>query len=200
MGHEVECRAHVAEALQLATQLGLGLCEVWATAALGELELVLGNSPAAVAAFERLDSFLRANGIGDVDLSPGPELVELHLRAGRRDAAAEVAESYAQRAALKGLPWALARSARAQGLVAPEPEIEACFERRAGPARTDAGRLRDRTNTPRVRQPVAPVPQAGSRTGAAALRDRLLRRLAGAAVVRDRPRRARSDRRDRSPP
>ncbi|MGH9105370.1 MAG: AAA family ATPase [Acidimicrobiales bacterium] len=129
MGREAECRAHAREALDLAAGLGLGLCEVWATAALGELELALGNSRAAVAAFERQEVVLRAHGIGDVDLSPGPELVELHARAGRRDRATTVARGYESRAVQKGQPWALARSARAQGLAAPETEMEEWFER-----------------------------------------------------------------------
>ena len=49
---------------------------------------------------------LRAGGIGDVDISPVPELVELYLRMGAADTARGLAATYQDRAAAKGLPWA----------------------------------------------------------------------------------------------
>ncbi len=45
-GRESECHACVAEALELSPRLGTKLLEVWATAALGELELGLGDATA----------------------------------------------------------------------------------------------------------------------------------------------------------
>ena len=58
------------EALSLAREMGLGVCEVWAIAALGDLELGLGRSEAALAHFEELRAVLRSRGILDADPSP----------------------------------------------------------------------------------------------------------------------------------
>jgi DNA-binding CsgD family transcriptional regulator len=122
-------RQHAGEALELSRQLGLGMCEVWAFAALGELELALGHPEPALAFFEEQKAVLLARRIGDVDLSPGPELVELYLRSGRGDDARAAAQAYKRDATVKAQPWALARAARAQGLLATDDaEIDAGFE------------------------------------------------------------------------
>ena len=76
---------HAAEAARLSPQVGVGMHDLWALRALGELELGLGHAAeAAVALLEELDGLLAARGVGDVDLSPAPELVEAYLRLGRR--------------------------------------------------------------------------------------------------------------------
>ena len=49
-GREQDCRACAAEALALAAELGAQLFAIWATAALGELELGLGDAAKAVGA------------------------------------------------------------------------------------------------------------------------------------------------------
>ncbi len=129
MGRDVDCRAHAREALDLARDLGLGLCEIWATAALGELNLGMGRPTEAIAAFELQSSILEARGIRDVDLSPGPELVELYVRTGRREVALRTADDYAEQAQRKGQPWALARAARARAAVSAEAQMGEHFER-----------------------------------------------------------------------
>jgi DNA-binding CsgD family transcriptional regulator len=126
-GKEAQCRAHATEALELSTAFGLGLCEVWVLSALGDLELGLGHAEAALAFFEQQQALLRHRAINDVDLSPAPELVEVYLRLGRPEPAAEAVAVYGREAALKGLPWARARAARARGLVAKDDQIDACF-------------------------------------------------------------------------
>jgi DNA-binding CsgD family transcriptional regulator len=126
-GKEEACRSHAHEALELSGRLGLGIGEVWALAALGDLELVLGNPELATEWYERKLSALKARVINDVDMSPGPELVEVYLRAGRRPSAEAAAVAYAADAAAKGLPWALARARRAQALLASDAEYEALF-------------------------------------------------------------------------
>ena len=126
-GKEEACRAHAGEALQLSSQFGLGPCQVWALAALGDLELGLGRAETARSRYGQQLAALRERGIHDVDLSPAPELVEVYLRTGRGQQAAETAESFARDAAAKQLPWAMARAARARGLVAPDDDFEACF-------------------------------------------------------------------------
>ena len=44
-GHEQQSRAHAGEAIKLADELGLRLIKLWATAALGEVELARGAPP-----------------------------------------------------------------------------------------------------------------------------------------------------------
>ncbi len=67
-------------------------------------------------------------GIADVDLSPAPELAEALVQCGRGDEAVAVSDGYRRRAAAKGQPWALARAARAEGLVADDDAFAAWFE------------------------------------------------------------------------
>ena len=115
------------EALALSNRLGLGLSEVWALNALGDLELGQGRPDEALLRYEEQLAALQTRGIDDVDLWPAPELVEAYLRIGRADAAAEIALAFGREAAVKAAPWALARAARALGLVAAEDQFEAFF-------------------------------------------------------------------------
>ena len=101
---------------------------VWAIVALGELELSLGRPDAALAHFEEQQAVLRSRAIGDPDLSPAPELVEIYLRLGRGPAAARVAGEFTRDASTKAQPWALARAARCRGLIAAEGESDPHFE------------------------------------------------------------------------
>src|SRR5581483_8237087 len=128
-GRETECRAHANEALSLARSLELGTFEIWATAALGELELALGAPRAAADRFEHQQRLMDALGITDPDLSPAPELAESYLLLGRRRDAEAVARGFAETAGAKGQPWSLARSHRALGLVAPAAAFTQQFER-----------------------------------------------------------------------
>jgi DNA-binding CsgD family transcriptional regulator len=127
-GREPECRAGAAEALRLSDQLGLPFQDIWATAALGELELGLGGTASAVERFEQQRRLLDDLGITDVDLSPAPELVEGYLRLGQREAAAAVAAEFSAAASAKGQPWPLARAARCQGLLASDADLASHFE------------------------------------------------------------------------
>ncbi len=126
-GREAQCRAHAAETLSLSRPLGLGMCEIWAMAALGELELGLGSTAAAVDQFERQQTVMDELGITDADLSPAPELVEGYLRLGRRQDAQRLAVGFEGAAAEKGQPWSMARSMRALGLVAQERAFDHWF-------------------------------------------------------------------------
>jgi DNA-binding CsgD family transcriptional regulator len=130
VGRADACRTHAAEALALAREQGAGLAEIWALAALGDLELALGEPEAALARAEERRSLMDARGIGDVDLSAVPEAVELLLRLGRGEEAAELFPPFADAAAAKGQPWALARAARCRGLLleAFEPAFEEALE------------------------------------------------------------------------
>ena len=117
-GREQECRRCAAEALRLSAELGTRLYEVWAMAALGELELGLGEAAQAAEHFEQLERLLDELGITDVDLSPAADLVEAYLRLGHHDAARRVAAQLVAAAQAKGQPWSRARALRCQGMLA----------------------------------------------------------------------------------
>jgi DNA-binding CsgD family transcriptional regulator len=127
-GREADCRAHVGEGLTLARAMGLGLSQIWAMGALGELELGLGAAAAAAEVFEQQQQVMAELGITDADLSPAPELVDAYLRLGQRESAEQQALGFEQAAAEKGQPWSLARSMRALGMVAGDDGFDARFE------------------------------------------------------------------------
>jgi DNA-binding CsgD family transcriptional regulator len=127
-GREQECRALAAEALTLSRELGSRLYDVWAAAALGELELGLGEEARAVEHFEHQREILSEVAITDVDLSPAAELVDAYVRLGRGADAEAVAVEYLAAAEAKGQPWSLARALRSRGLLAADADVAAPFE------------------------------------------------------------------------
>jgi DNA-binding CsgD family transcriptional regulator len=128
-GREEEGRAATAEALDLCRGTGMLLHEIWATAALGELELALGDAVRAVAFFEHHQRLLDDLVITDPDLSPAAELVEAYLTIGRHGDAQRAASGFLSAAQAKGQPWSHARALRAQGMLASEGDYAAAFER-----------------------------------------------------------------------
>jgi DNA-binding CsgD family transcriptional regulator len=131
-GREAECRAHAAEGREACLRVGARVHELWTIAALGDLELGLGDPGAAVVHYEEWDALLRSRGIEDTDLSPAPELAETYLRLGRVDDAVAAAARHDESARAKGQPWALARAARTRGLLAPERDLERAFDEALG--------------------------------------------------------------------
>jgi DNA-binding CsgD family transcriptional regulator len=127
-GREQECRACATEALGLCRELGAALYEIWATAALGELELSLGDAARAAEHFEHQQQLLRRLAITDADLSPAAELADAYTRLGLGDEAQRTAAEYMAAASAKGQPWPLARALRCQGLLAPETGFSGYFE------------------------------------------------------------------------
>jgi DNA-binding CsgD family transcriptional regulator len=113
--------------MRLADELNLKLCRIHALAGLGDLHLAHGRPVEAISSLEEQRFLLEVAGIADVDLSPAPELVELHLRQGDVTTAARLAAAYQDQARDKGQPWALARAARCRGLLAPDDEIDEAF-------------------------------------------------------------------------
>ena len=97
---------------------GSAAAVLWATTALGELELATGAPERAAERFGALQALLRDFAITDVDLSPVPELVDALVRTGRREEAAAPVAALLAAAEAKGQPWSLARALRARGLVA----------------------------------------------------------------------------------
>jgi tetratricopeptide (TPR) repeat protein len=90
-GREDEGRASAAEALELYRGMGARLHEIWATAALGELALGLGDAARALVLFEHQQQLLDDLLVTDPDLSPATELVEGYLALGRHGDARRVA-------------------------------------------------------------------------------------------------------------
>jgi DNA-binding CsgD family transcriptional regulator len=127
-GREQECRACAAEALSRCRELGTRLYEIWATAALGELELGLGDAAKAAGHFEHQQQLLRECAITDADLWPAAELTDAYTRLGLGDKAQRTAAEYLAAASAKGQPWPLARALRCQGLLAPETGFSGYFE------------------------------------------------------------------------
>jgi DNA-binding CsgD family transcriptional regulator len=136
-GREPECRASAHEALRLAHEIGMGTAEIWTTAALGELELGLGDTARAADHFEHQQHVLTDRGITDTDLSPAVVLTDVYIRLGRTDEAQRTAAEYLAAASAKGQPWPLARALRGQGLLASDTECSPYFE--------DALRLHEQT-------------------------------------------------------
>lgn len=128
LGRAEQSRLHAERGLELSRRLGLGSSEVWSLAAQGDLEFSLGRPGPALTRFEEQEAVLAARGIRDVDLSPGPELVELYLRLGRGPEAAKAAEEYSRAATAKAQPWALARTARCHGLIESGDALDGHFE------------------------------------------------------------------------
>ena len=128
-GRVTECRACADEALILSGGLGTRLFEVWATAALGELELGLGDAARAVAHFEHQQHLLADLAITDPDLSPAAELVDGYLKLGRYDDARHAAAQFMAAADAKGQPWSVARALRCRGMLAEDTGFAADFER-----------------------------------------------------------------------
>ena len=128
-GREEEGRAAAAEALKLCRGTGMRLHEIWATVALGELELGLGDAARAVVLFEQHQQLLDDLMITDPDLSPAAELVEGYLTLGRHGDAQRAASRFSAAAEAKGQPWSHARALRAQGMLAGEDSFAAAFER-----------------------------------------------------------------------
>jgi DNA-binding CsgD family transcriptional regulator len=127
-GREQECRACATEALSLCPELGTGLYEIWATAALGELELSLGDAARAAGHFEQQRQLLRDHAITDADLSPAADLADVYTRLGLAGQAQQAAAEYLAAASAKGRPWPLARALRCRGLLAADNAYCPYFE------------------------------------------------------------------------
>ncbi len=127
-GRERECRANVAESLELCDRLGTRLHEVWAAEALGVLELGLGEAERAVEHLERQQRLVETLGLTDPDLSAAPELIDAYCRLGRVEQARVLADEFIAAAQAKGQAWSIARALRGQGLAASADRFAARFE------------------------------------------------------------------------
>jgi DNA-binding CsgD family transcriptional regulator len=184
MGHEELCRRRAQEARAVCEELGIGFYGLWTYQALGDLDLGLGRPAEAVEHYLEHLAAMKVLGLGDVDLSSAPELVEAYLRLGRRDEAVAAARPYEEAARAKGQPWALARAARCRGLLADDAHFDEQFEAALGHheatpdvfeiARTQlayGARLRRARKRVRARELLRAALEAFDRLGAAAWAD-----------------------------
>ena len=140
LGHEETCRAHAATAIDIAAPLHLLAALDYSFAALGLLELGLGDPDAAIERLTPVAELEELYGLRDPWVSPWrPDLIEAYIRAGKLDAAEEALarfESEARRAA-RSCPLAAAH--RCRGMLA-KRNFAADFE--------EAIRLHRQTPTP----------------------------------------------------
>ncbi len=122
------CLENASESADLCARHHIHLGTAWVHSARGELHLALGRAAEAVEEFTALDAMLAAARFADVDLSPGPELIEALLRTGHAERARAVARDYQDRAVAKGQPWAMARGERALGMTETKDRFGAHFD------------------------------------------------------------------------
>ena len=137
LGHETDCRKHVARGLELAGREG---DTVYFHAALGLLELGLGRIPEAIEALETGHRVMLQRGLSSSVVLLRPDLVEAYVRAGRReeaevvlarldeDAGEATAGGAAAPGRLAGPRWPAAVAARSRALLAADEDVRGAFE------------------------------------------------------------------------
>jgi DNA-binding CsgD family transcriptional regulator/tetratricopeptide (TPR) repeat protein len=128
-GLENECRAHVAELVELANLFGIGAALTYAHAFLGRLALGLGLIEEAIRELESATALIERHGMREPNwVREVPDLVEAYVRSGRvSDAGAALSVLEEKAAGSKGI-WAPAAAARCRGLLADEALFAAHFE------------------------------------------------------------------------
>jgi DNA-binding CsgD family transcriptional regulator len=126
-GQTEACHSHAEEAMALAERLGLDFYRVWAITGLGDLGLGAGHMDEALRWLKEAEGVLREHRIGDPDIWPVPELVEVYLRSGNTKEAERITRDYLARAEEKHQPWSLARAARCRGLLATAEPYDRAF-------------------------------------------------------------------------
>jgi DNA-binding CsgD family transcriptional regulator len=117
-GQAEAVRAEAAQAVALLRQTGWTRRESWALAALGILELSLGNAAAAARALEPLAQ--RVEAAGTVAMTPGaflPDEIEALIALGELQRAERLLEILQAYGRSSGLAWPLATAARCRGLL-----------------------------------------------------------------------------------
>lgn len=121
-GREQECAAHAAQAHELARAVGVRPASVHASAAEGLAALGRGAAEDAIRHLTRVCEQVARDGVEHpAVIQWAPDLVEAHLRAGDREAAARALALLEARAQRSRHTWALAAAARCRGLL-DEPE------------------------------------------------------------------------------
>ena len=187
-GDADRCRGRIDEVLRVCDEHELAVLRAVARGSLGRLELALGRPERAVAALRQGLAEVERMGLHDRDASPQPDLIEALIRVGRRDEAATVLDRYAEWAP-GGTPlWGGALVARCRGLLADDGSFSAHFEL----ALELHAEVEDRFEQGRTLlyfgERLRRVGRKVGGEGSAAAGPRLVRRVAGHAVVRPRRR------------
>jgi DNA-binding CsgD family transcriptional regulator len=139
-GRAEDCRQHGTAAISEAEQLGGRPYVAYAHAALGLLELTLGNYLSAIEEFSVLDELAAQTGIADTPvLWWSGDLIEAYVRCDMLNQARKVLQQLEASAAVSSIATAAAVAARSRALLEPEQ-----FERHI----TDALRCHDRARMP----------------------------------------------------
>jgi DNA-binding CsgD family transcriptional regulator len=119
-GEEERCRAHVAESLRVAAELGeLQATEMNADEVLGLLEFAENRPEAALTHLDRVGRALAHEEVGEPSLmGSAPERIEALTRVGRREDAAAALADFSRQAVTTGSSWAQAVAARCRGVLA----------------------------------------------------------------------------------
>jgi DNA-binding CsgD family transcriptional regulator/predicted ATPase len=119
-GRAEDCRQHAAAAISAAEQFGGRPYAAYAHAALGLLELTLGNNLAAIEEFSVLAELAAETGIADTPvLWWSGDLVEAYFRCGMPDQARQVLRRL-EASAMSSVATAAAVAARSRALVEPD--------------------------------------------------------------------------------
>ena len=121
-GEDPTCCGRIDECVRRADEHGALTMRAGAEGVLGLLELGVGRYTDAIEQLERVCGQVEGLGLHDRDNSPHPDLVEALVRAGRREAAAEVLDRYAERARAGTPLWGGALVARCRGMLADDDE------------------------------------------------------------------------------
>ncbi len=127
-GAEAECRASCARALDLAARLA-GSVVLYGEAALGLLDLGLGDVGAASDRLERLSTVVAGFGLREPAVVHWrSDLIEASILAGRLELAQEELGEFEREAAASGRLWAQATAARCRGMLAEDGDLRAFAE------------------------------------------------------------------------
>ena len=121
-------RAHVAVILDAARLTGSPSLDIYASAALGLLELGLDAPDAAAKQLERVQALVEETGLGEPNVVQWrADMIESQCRAGRAADAARSLATLEREANATGRRWALAAAARCRALLAPGADIDRAF-------------------------------------------------------------------------
>jgi DNA-binding CsgD family transcriptional regulator len=127
-GDEEVCRSNISAALSLADRYSIASVKVYTASVLGLLELGLGRLDQAITHLEFAADLLAPMGLGEpATVQWAPDYIEACIRAGHRAQATKALEAFQQQAEATGRTWALATTARCQGLLAHPSDAESAF-------------------------------------------------------------------------
>ena len=142
LGHDEDCRAHVAAGLDFSRRIGSNVIESTRQRSLGLLELSRGHAERAVvhlAECARLEKQYSTGTVLPTIAQWAADLVEAHIRSGAMTDAERSLAMLGDIARRTGLKWANAGAARCRGMLAGEDQLRAGVPDRARTLRRGDG-------------------------------------------------------------